>query len=67
MASKNPDTTPTKVRVLRDHGEYSCNQVVTLGADEASAAVDGGWGDVNPDAVTYAEALAPAAQEAPAA
>lgn len=53
----------TKVRVIVDYGDHAINDVVTLSADEAKAAVAAGWADSHPDAVKYAEGLKKAAPE----
>ena len=47
----------TKVRVLSDQGEHKVDDVITLPADEAKAAVAAGWADDHPSAVKYAEGL----------
>jgi hypothetical protein len=47
-----------KVRVIADHPDHAINDVPTLPADDAKAAVEAGWADDHPAAVAYAESLA---------
>ena len=44
-----------KVRVLVDHLDHKCDDVVTLSADDAKAAEAAGWADATPAAVAFAE------------
>jgi hypothetical protein len=65
--TKPATTKGTKVRVLSDQGEHKVDDVISLPADEAKAAVAAGWADDHPSAVKYAEGLkksAPAGDEA---
>ena len=47
-----------EVRVIAFNGEHPVNSVISLPADEAAAAVAGGWADDHPSAVAYAKSLA---------
>jgi hypothetical protein len=49
----------TEVRVLRHHEDFVPNQVISLSADEAKAAKEGGWADPDPAAVAWAKANEP--------
>lgn len=46
-----------EVRILRDQGEYRCNEVVELPESDARNAYNDGWGDPYPEAVAAARAL----------
>lgn len=50
---------PIKARVLTTCRYGNANDVVTLDVAEAQAAQDEGLVDTNPDAVAYAEIIAP--------
>lgn len=54
--AKDKDSAPIKARVLVDGVYGKCNDVVTVPADEATAA--GGQLDSDPASVEYAEGLA---------
>lgn len=56
-----------KVRVIADHADHKINDVVTMTADDAKTAVAAGWADADPAAVAYAESIAPAPADEPAA
>jgi hypothetical protein len=67
-AASAPDTAnadtkvkTVKVRVIADQGDYVINDVLSLKADDAAAAVAAGWADDHPSAVKYAERLKKAA------
>lgn len=47
----------TKVRVIADTADHRINDVLTLDAAAAKAAVAAGWADDDPAAVAYAEGL----------
>ncbi len=55
---KTPPAAAVKVRVIADYSSFQINDVVTMNADEAAAAVADGWADDHPSAVAYAESIA---------
>lgn len=58
-ADTNPEA--TKHRVLVDGVYGKCNDVILLGGDDARSAIESGQVDASPEAVEYAESLAPRA------
>ena len=52
-----PEGKKVKVRLLNDCQHGAANDVVTLSADDAQAAQNGGYGDSDPGAVAYAAEL----------